>query len=278
MKRIILAAAAALFGCASQAQTYHDAGRTTVPGVVPLVGCSTSGNCTAPVSSTNPLPVSGAFSATFSGFQPSATGSVGTPITATTAGAAGSLPTGTVVIATNAGATNTAYCQLGSSASTSAQPIAPNSGWFAFTVGSATQLACATSNSTTTVNLLGGSGLPTGGGGGSTGPGGAPTNPSYLANNPVGTAGWAPGQGSCSSTAASLIAARTGNPGAGRVAAVVTNYGTTPVYLGSSSSVTTSNGVLLPGIVGASKTITTTGAIYCVTATATQTVGVEEYY
>lgn len=172
MKRITLAAAAALFGCAAQAQTYHDAGSTIVPGVVPLVGCSTSRNCTAPVSSTNPLPVSGTFSASFSGFQPSATGSVGTPITATTGGAAGSLPSGTVVIATNAGATNTAYCQLGSSASTSAQPIAPNGGWFAFTVGSATQLACATSTSTTTVNLLGGAGLPTGtggGGGGSSG-------------------------------------------------------------------------------------------------------------
>jgi hypothetical protein len=113
MKRITLAAAAALFGCAAQAQTYHDAGSTIVPGVVPLVGCSTSRNCTAPVSSTNPLPVSGTFSATFSGFQPSATGSVGTPITATTAGATGSLPSGTVVIATNAGATNTACCQLG---------------------------------------------------------------------------------------------------------------------------------------------------------------------
>jgi hypothetical protein len=198
MKRITLAAAAALFGCAAQAQTYHDAGSTIVPGVVPLVGCSTSRNCTAPVSSTNPLPVSGTFSATFSGFQPSATGSVGTPITATTAGATGSLPSGTVVIATNAGATNTAYCQLGSSASTSAQPIAPNGGWFAFTVGSATQLACATSTSTTTVNLLGGSGLPTGTGGGGGGvggtvtvstssPGGAAANPSYAETSPSST-------------------------------------------------------------------------------------------
>jgi hypothetical protein len=169
MKRIILAAAAALSGWAAQAQTYHDSAGTIVPGVVPLVGCASGANCAAPVSSSNPLPVSGTFNASFSGFQPSSSGSVGTPISAQTSVTTGStqaLPTGTVVIATNAGATNTAYCQLGSTASTSSQPIAPNGGWFAFTVGSATQLTCVTSTSTTTVNMLGGSGLPTGTGGG----------------------------------------------------------------------------------------------------------------
>lgn len=288
MKPIILAAAAALFSCASQAQTYHDAGRTIVPAVVPLVGCSTSGNCTAPVSSSNPLPVSGTFSASFSGFQPSATGSVATPIIATTGGATGALPTGTVVIATNAGTTNTAYCQLGSSASTSAQPIAPNGGWFAFTVGSATQLACATSTSTTTVNLLGGSGLPTGtgGGGGAAGgtvtvstssPGGAAANPSYLANNPVGTANFSPSQVSCTSSATSVAAARTGNPGTGRIAIMVEQLGTVNVYLGG-SGVTTSTGFLLPGVVGATVTLPITAALYCITSSASQVVAFTELY
>jgi hypothetical protein len=288
MKRILLAAAAALLGCASQAQTYHDAGSTVVPGVVPLVGCSTSGNCTAPVSSTNPLPVQGLVSSSISGFQPSATGSVATPIIATTAGAVGNLPSGTVVIATNAGATNTAYCQLGSSASISAQPIAPNGGWFAFTVGSATQLACATSTSTTTVNLLGGSGLPTGtggGGGGASGtvtvstssPGGAAANPSYLANNPVGTTNFSPNQVSCTSSATSIAAARVGNPGTGRIAILVEQLGTVNVYLGG-SGVTTSTGFLLPGVVGATVTLPITAALYCITSGTSQSIAFTELY
>jgi hypothetical protein len=44
--------------------------------------------------------------------------------------------------------------------------IAPGGGWFSFTTGGATQLTCITSTSTTTVNMVGGSGLPTGAGGG----------------------------------------------------------------------------------------------------------------
>lgn len=126
------------------------------------------------VSTTNPLPISGTFSATLSGFAPA---TQGTPITATTGGATGTLPAGTVVVVSNVGTTNAAYCALGASATTAAQPISPNGGWFAFTVGGATQITCATSTSTTTVNLIGGAGLPTGtgGGGGGTGSGGAIT-------------------------------------------------------------------------------------------------------
>lgn len=120
------------------------------------------------VSPTNPLPVTGSFSA--GGFAPASTG---TPITATTGGATGTLPAGTVVVATNVGTTNGAYCALGGAANTSSQYIAPNGGWFSFTVGAATQLTCATSTSTTTVNMTGGAGLATGtgGGGGSSGGG-----------------------------------------------------------------------------------------------------------
>lgn len=117
----------------------------------------------AAVASGNPMPVSGTFSASLSGFSPA---SVGTPISVTTGGVTGTLPAGTVVVASNVGATNTAYCALGGSATTAWQPISPNGGWFAFTVGAATQLTCITSTSTTTVNMVGGSGLPTGTGGG----------------------------------------------------------------------------------------------------------------
>lgn len=113
-------------------------------------------------------------SASISGFAPATTG---TPISVTTGGVTGTLPAGAVVVASNVGTTNTAYCKLGASATTSDQPIAPNGGWFAFTVGANTQLTCITSTSTTTVNMVGGAGLPTGtgGGGGGSGGGGAVT-------------------------------------------------------------------------------------------------------
>jgi hypothetical protein len=124
-----------------------------------------------PVSAANPLPISGSFSAT--GF-PGTTQTTGTPISVTTGGVTGTLPAGTVVVASNVGTTNNAYCKLGASATTSDQLIAPNS-WFGFTVGSNTQLTCITSTSTTTVNMVGGAGLPTGAGGGGGSGGGAVT-------------------------------------------------------------------------------------------------------
>ncbi len=108
------------------------------------------------------LKVTGSFSSSTAGFAPATTG---TPISVTTGGVTGTLPAGAVVVASNVGATNGAYCKLGASATTSDQLIPPNS-WFAFTVGVATQLTCITSTSTTTVNMVGGSGLPTGAGGG----------------------------------------------------------------------------------------------------------------
>src|ERR1700677_3998976 len=119
------------------------------------------------VSATNPLPITGSFS--ISGFRPVA---FGAPITATTGGATGTLPTNTgEVVATNVGTTNGAYCALGGSATRSSQYIAPNGGWFAFAISGDTQVTCITSTSTTTINTAGGSGLPTGTGGGGGGGG-----------------------------------------------------------------------------------------------------------
>lgn len=128
----------------------------------------------APCSPSNQLAVSASVSASITGFNPTTTG---TPIAVTTGGVTGTLPAGTVVVATNVGTTNGAYCKLGASATTSDQYIAPNGGWFQFTVAASTQLTCITSTSTTTVNMVGGSGLPTGtgGGGGGSGGGGAVT-------------------------------------------------------------------------------------------------------
>src|ERR1019366_5189945 len=120
---------------------------------------------------------------------------------------------GTVVVATNVGPTNGAYCAPGASSTTSWQYIAPNGGWFAFTVGAATQLSCITSISTTTVNMVGGSGLPTGtgGGGGGSGGGGSVTQ---------GTSPWVD----------SITTWATGTLGA------MANYGTSP------------GAVLVPGV------------------------------
>lgn len=110
--------------------------------------------------------ISGSISASFASFHLT---SALTPITATTGGVtSGAFTAGQTIVAFNTGATNTAYCQPGGSASTSSQPIPANS-WFAFATTSETTITCVTSTSTTTVNLNAGTGGPSGAGGGSGG-------------------------------------------------------------------------------------------------------------
>ena len=168
MNRIIFAALlAAGVALPAQAQTYLDSGGTVVPGVVPIqpgVG---------PLfTSANPGKISGSFSASLSGFQP-------TPSYASlSVGAASSriaLPSGTVVVVYNIG-TNAAYVTIGGSSVTAAtsNDFVPAGGWMAFAVGSNSFLAAIETTGATTLNLSGGSGLPTGaccaagaGGGGS---------------------------------------------------------------------------------------------------------------
>lgn len=77
---------------------------------------------------------------------------------------------------------------------------------------------------------------------------------------------------SCASTATQAAQLRTG-----RDTLIIENTTTTAVYLGG-SGVTTSNGMLLPGIVGASITIHYSGLLYCIVATGTATVTVMEGY
>lgn len=174
MKKLLLILAPLLF--APFALTTEAAGQSceviaAVPGAVFPVGSHINVKCLQ----TGEQIVNAAVSASIAGFP--TTQSTGTPIAVTTGGVSGTLPTGAVVVATNVGTTNAAYCKLGASATTSDQYIAPSGGWFAFTVGVSTQLTCITSTSTTTVNMVGGSGIPTGtgGGGGGSGGGGAIT-------------------------------------------------------------------------------------------------------
>ncbi|MGH6796864.1 MAG: hypothetical protein ACREDI_00575 [Roseiarcus sp.] len=174
MKRILLGAAVAaglLFGVSAYAQTYQDSGGTYVRGVVPIqpgVG---------PLfTSSNPGKISGSFSASLSGFQP-------TPAYATlSVGASSSrvaLPSGTVVIVYNTGS-NAAYVTLGGSSvtATASNDFVPAGGWMAFTVGANTFLAGIETTGSTALTLSGGSGLPTGACCASSGGGGSGSNPS----------------------------------------------------------------------------------------------------
>lgn len=203
------------------------------------------------------LPVTGTFSATLGGFAPA---SVGTPITATTGGATGTLPAGTVVVATNVGTTNGAYCALGASSTTAQQYIAPNGGWFAFTVGVNTQLTCITSTSTTTINMVGGSGLATGISG--TGGGGSSGGQTDEATFTYGTTTYTPIGGVFNNSIVSLTSGQGGalaltadrnafvnlNKYAGTALGAPSNYGTSPgavAVAGVNASVTTWAGTAL---------------------------------
>jgi hypothetical protein len=156
MNRMSLAALfAAGFALSAQAQTYQDSGGTIVRGVVPIQ--PGVGPLFTPA---NPGKISGSFSASLSGFQPTpsyASLSVG----ATSARVA--LPGGTVVVVYNTGS-NAAYVTLGGAGVTAitSDDFVPAGGWMAFAVGSNAYLAAIETAGGTTLNLSGGSGLPTG--------------------------------------------------------------------------------------------------------------------
>jgi hypothetical protein len=155
LRRLILAGLATLTVFAAQAQNYRDSSGSSVLGVVPLVGCSASGNCLGPVSATNPMPVSG-----FGGFQPTP---AYTSLSVSTTSSTVALPLGTMVVVYNTGF-NTAFVTLGNSsaAATTSNDLIPPNGWMAFAVGPNTFLA-AIASGPTTLTLSGGTGLPTGG-------------------------------------------------------------------------------------------------------------------
>jgi hypothetical protein len=174
MLRKQLAALAVVIACMlspAEAQTYKDASGTVVPGVVPLVGCSTGGNCTAPVSNTNPLPISGSFSA--AGFTPN--GNSANIGSVTTASSYVALPTGAVVVVYNSGSA-AITTKLGTTSgvtvtATTGDVIQPGS-WISYTVGSNTYLAAITASGSSSLVITAGTGQPSGSGGGSSSSGG----------------------------------------------------------------------------------------------------------
>jgi hypothetical protein len=105
----------------------------------------------------------------------------------------------------------------------------------------------------------------------------SPNSPVNVVNQSVGAAAFATAQASPGVTATSIVAARTGAPGTGRIAAIIINMSTVPVFLGG-SGVTTTTGSYLAGVVGAAVVIPTTAAIYGITASGTGSVSVQELY
>ena len=85
-------------------------------------------------------------------------------------------------------------------------------------------------------------------------------------------AGLVTAQGAATTTTAQLVAAR-----AGRRTVTIENESTTPVRIGG-ASVTASTGFLLPGVAGASLTLTYSGPLYVVTASGTAAVSTYETF
>ena len=94
-------------------------------------------------------------------------------------------------------------------------------------------------------------------------------------NNPVGSAAFATSHASIGTTAAQIVAARTGDLGTGRIAVTLYNYGSATVFIGA-SGVTATTGLPLPA--GAAFTINTMAAVFGVAVSGTQTVGVLESF
>lgn len=173
-----LAAFGALLLCSFNIQPTYAQSNTT-SWAVPVASCAAqtlSVGTPAPLTQTSTGSLCTNTTASIGGFISSASGSRMTPITVGTSDSSGTLPTGSVVVVTNAGAT-LMYCNArGVAATASDQPIAASGGWFAFTIsGGITTLHCISTGSGTTANGLGGDGIPTGTGGGGGGSGGAVT-------------------------------------------------------------------------------------------------------
>ena len=146
----------------------------SAPGSATLIGSIDGSDNLQGASATNPIPVTGSFSATVSGFTPSASSFRMTPLTVTTSDSSATLPTGAVTIVSNVGTTNPMYCNANGVAATTSDQLIPPDSWFAFTIpGGVSTLHCIATGGSTTANGLGGQGLPTGSGGGGGGSGGS---------------------------------------------------------------------------------------------------------
>lgn len=104
----------------------------------------------------------------------------------------------------------------------------------------------------------------------------ASASPVTPSNQPAGSGAMATGQVSCGTSSTTLVAARTGVAGTGRVSVTVTNLGTNDVEIGN-TGVTTSTGSLLVGVKGASVTFNTTAGLFCVAGSAQSVSYIESF-
>jgi hypothetical protein len=100
-------------------------------------------------------------------------------------------------------------------------------------------------------------------------PGGPPAEQTVVPAAPAGTP--FVGQVTVTTTATLLRAANTS-----RSAVVLVNHGSTNVFIGFTSAVTSTTGVMLVGIPGQTLTIQTRSSIYGIVASGTQVVGFYE--
>src|ERR1700747_1348430 len=95
LRRLAVIGWAILFAFAAEAQNYRDSTGSAVLGGVPLVGCSGTGSCLGPVSTTNPMPVSG-----LTGCQPTP---AYTSLSVSTTSSSVALPLGATIVVYNVG-------------------------------------------------------------------------------------------------------------------------------------------------------------------------------
>ena len=175
-------ALALLAASPAAAQTYRDTGGTAVPGVVVVDPTDNSG----PVFSvSNPAHVTGTFSASLGTFTQSTSGAIGTPISATTSGATGTLPTGASVLLVNTSTSYGATCAFGTSDAGAAYYVPAAQSQEIGVPSGSTQIHCTGIGGTAQINMIGGSGIFAGaGGGGGSGGGGTVTQ------GPAGASAW----------------------------------------------------------------------------------------
>ncbi|MHB8283951.1 MAG: hypothetical protein ACYDD1_04675 [Caulobacteraceae bacterium] len=94
-----------------------------------------------------------------------------------------------------------------------------------------------------------------------------------IAANQVGTANQATAQVTVGTTATLVVVAR-----AARRTETLINTSTTPMYCGTSAGVTVTNGWYFAGGVGASRTWSYAGAVYCIVASGSAVVSEDELY
>lgn len=161
----VLGALLGAFFMIAPAQAQQSSGFLVAPCVTATGGSSGSGKIPGcpPVTSTNPLPVSGTFSASLAGFTPTPSYAVLSASDALNHSVA--TPTGTDEVITNKD-TNIAYCNFGAASTTSTFPVIAGQSIGVHFGGTASTIQCQSPSSTLNIAISGGSGLFAGAGGG----------------------------------------------------------------------------------------------------------------